>query len=75
MEDKNERLSMTVPLGKIRHFVERMERLENETPISFELVLMAFFPTAWDNVRKYSNDCYMSGYLAGKKDAEEKNEN
>ncbi len=75
MKDKNERLSMTIPMGKLRHFVKKMESLDDEAPLSFELIMTAFFPNAWHNIQKYSNDCYMSGYFAGKKAAEEENEN
>lgn len=74
MKDKNERLNISVPVKKVRHFVEKMESLDDEAPISFEMIMVAFFPNAWENIRKYSNDCYMSGYFAGKAAAEEKNE-
>ena len=39
MKDKNERLSMTISMGKLRHFVKKMESLDDEAPISFELIM------------------------------------
>lgn len=70
----NQEISMTIPMKNVRHFVEKMKNLEDSTPISFELILTAFFPNAWKNIQKYSNDCYMQGYFDGKKSVEEDEE-
>lgn len=72
----DQKIGMTVPMGTIRRFCKKMEKLDDTTPITFEMALIAFFPNAWRNIQKYSSDCYMQGYLDGKKKAEEeKNEN
>lgn len=60
-----------VPVSQLRKLVQKTQMLEDDTPISFELVMTALFPTVYQNIQKYSNDCYTSGYLQGLKDAKE----
>lgn len=65
-KDKHtQKLGMTVQMGSVRRFVEKFKNLDDNTPITFELILTAFFPNAWHNIQKYSNDCYMEGYMKG----------
>lgn len=64
----------TVPLSQLRKIISRMSDLDNDTKISLQFILTALFPTVWNNIQKYANDCYTNGYLAGLKDRE-KNEN
>ena len=64
----------TVPLSQLRKIVSRTSDLDDNTEISLQFILTALFPTVWNNIQKYSNDCYTNGYLAGLKD-KEKNEN
>ena len=68
----NQENGMTVPMGRIRRFVKKMENLDDKDQIKFEMVMVAFFPDAWNNIQRYSNDCFMEGFIAGKKSAEEK---
>ena len=63
----------TVSVGKLRKLMQKIEELTDEDTVTFEFILTALFPTVWDNISKYSNDCYTSGYLAGLKDG--KNDN
>lgn len=73
-KDKHtQKLGMTVTMGRIRRFVEKFKLLNDDDPITFEQILIAFFPNAWHNIQQYSNDCYMEGYLAGRAEGE-KNE-
>ena len=75
-KDKHtQKLGMTVPMGRIRRFVEKFKLLDDNDPITFEQILIAFFPNAWRNIQQYSNDCYMEGYLKGKNEGDENNEN
>lgn len=64
----------TVPLSQLRKVVLRASDLDDNTEISLQFILTALFPTVWNNIQKYANDCYTNGYLAGLKD-KEKNEN
>ena len=64
----------TVPLSQLRKIVSRASDLDDDTEISLQFILTALFPTVWNNIQKYANDCYTNGYLAGLKD-KEKNEN
>lgn len=63
----------TVPLSRLRKVVSRASALDDDTEISLQFILTALFPTVWNNIQKYANDCYTNGYLAGLKD-KEKNE-
>ena len=62
-----------VPLSQLRKVVSRASDLDDNTEISLQFILTALFPTVWNNIQKYANDCYTNGYLAGLKD-KEKNE-
>ena len=63
----------TVPVKQLRLLVNKTKDLALNEPISLQLVLTALFPTVWNNIQEYCNDCYTSGYLQGLSDA--KNEN
>lgn len=62
---KNEPMP-TCPVSQIRKLYSKTKLLEDNAPVSLELVLMMCFPTVWDNVRAAMNDYYTQGYLAGK---------
>ena len=63
----------TVPVKQVRKVAKAIENLKDEDTVTLEFILTALFPTVWNNIKKYSSDCYTSGYLAGLKDG--KNEN
>lgn len=56
----------TVPVAQLRKLTNKLKDYSDDTQITFQLVLTALFPTVWSNIQKYSNDCYMKGYLQGK---------
>lgn len=60
--------SVNIPLKQIRMLTNKLSQYSDETLISLELVLTALFPTVFENVKAYGSDCYMKGYLQGKKD-------
>lgn len=61
-----------VPMSRVRKFVEKNEMLTDETHITFEFMMSAFFPTIYQSVMKYGNDCYTRGYLDGLKKGKKK---
>lgn len=65
--------NISIPLSHVRRVVNSLKLLPDETKISFEYILSAFFPTVWTNIKKAMNDCYTKGYINGLKDG--KNEN
>lgn len=69
---KTEEEMPKVPLSQLRKMVDKTSLLPDDTLLSLELILTAFFPTVWKNIEQYSNDCYTNGYLQG---LSERNEN
>ena len=63
----------TCPLMQIRKLYEKTSLMDEDAPISLELVLTACFPSVWENIKKALSDNYTEGYLAGLK--ENKNAN
>ena len=70
----NQENGMTVPMGRIRRFVKKMETLDDKEQIKFEMIMVAFFPDAWNNIQRYSNECFLEGFRAGRASMEKKNE-
>ena len=63
----------TITVGKVRKLVDKIAKLTDEDTVTLEFILTALFPTVWNNISKYSNDCYTSGYLAGLKEGQNEN--
>lgn len=64
-----------VPFSKIKNFVEKNKVLKDDAPITFEFLMTMCFPTIFQSIQKYANDCYTSGYLEGLKEGRKENEN
>ena len=63
----------TITVGQLRKLLKKLEVFEDNAELSFEFIMTALYPDVYKRIKKYSNDCYTSGYLAGLKDG--KNEN
>ena len=74
MEEKKKTGIPSVYLSDLEKLVERTKKhVNNENvEISFEYVLTALFPTAWNNIQTELSRQYTLGYIQGQKDAEEK---
>ncbi len=48
----SESLQLTVPLSRLRKMVDALKDKPDITPLSFEFILLAFFPTAWRASKK-----------------------
>lgn len=57
--------SPTIPASRIAKIYEKTKVMEPDAPITLEFLLMATFPTVWENIQKYANDCYTQGYIQG----------
>ena len=55
-------------VGAYRKVAKKLEVMTDDAELSLEFILTAFFPHVWHNMVKYTNDCYMQGYLAGRKE-------
>lgn len=42
-----------------------------DTDLSFEFMLIAFFPTCWNNIQSALNRQYTLGYIAGQRDGQQ----
>lgn len=60
-------------IGKLRRVLKSLTNRPDDTELSFEYMMTAFFPKVYRNVMDYGKDCYMKGYLA--REAELKDEN
>ena len=69
--NKKELDNVLVPVSQLRKITEKTKLLAPDAKISLEFVLMALFPTVWNNVMKYGNDCYTQGYIQGLNDGKE----
>lgn len=64
----------TLSMRTLRAFTKKFEMLSDDAELSFDVVMLAFFPSAYYRMQKYAKDCYTQGYLAGRAEGE-KNEN
>lgn len=72
-EIKTTETAPTITVGQLRKLLKKLEVFEDNAELSFEFMMTALYPDVYKRIKKYSNDCYTSGYLAGLKDG--KNEN
>ena len=57
-----------VPKKRIMSMAKAVEQFSDDTPISFEYVLMALFPSVWTNIQEALKDAYTKGYIQGKEE-------
>lgn len=58
----------TITVGQLRKLLKKLEVFEDSAELTFEFMMTALYPDVYKRIKKYSNDCYTSGYLAGLKD-------
>lgn len=68
----NELSQIKTNLGKLRKLAASMKDKPDDTPLSFEFILLAFFPTVWSNIQSAFQNYYTQGYIAGLKENEDK---
>ena len=61
----SESLQLTVPLSRLRKMTDTLKDKPDTTQLSFEFILLAFFPTAWARIKEAFHDYYTKGYIAG----------
>ena len=59
---------MSVPLGVLRKMVNKLQEWGDDTELSFTMVMVALFPNAYENIKKYGAKMYKDGYLKGQED-------
>ena len=72
MKNKKETGVPAVYLSDLERLVDRTRKHvgEENMEISFEYILTALFPTAWNNIQAELSRQYTLGYIQGQKDAE-----
>lgn len=75
MEENNDlgEFSESITLAQLRKFYKKFKNYADDTPISFEMLMVAFFPTMFNNIQEFGTKKYIKGYNQGLEDA--KNEN
>lgn len=63
-----EHKSPVTTVGMLRKLVKKMEHLDDDTEISSDLILTACFPSMFENMMDYANNCYAQGYITGYKE-------
>ena len=48
---------------------------QDDVDLSFEFILMSFFPVCWENIQRELNRQYTLGFIAGSKQKEENSTN
>jgi hypothetical protein len=56
-------------LGQLRKIVKKLDKLDDNTDITFEFLLTALFPSVWNNIQEEMRNQYTRGYLQGKEDS------
>ncbi len=69
MENKITEEMPSITLQSVRRFVKALADQPDDFDLSLEFVLTAFFPDVWTRITKYTNDCYMQGFMDGRKEA------
>lgn len=78
MEHLNKEIKTTetmpsVPVKRIRMLNKKLENLDGNEKITLQFILLFLFPSVWNNIKKYSDDCYTSGYLKGLEEGRNEN--
>lgn len=65
-----------IKLSDVERMVESIKKNTTEdVDLSLEFILTAFFPTCWHNMQAALNKQYTLGYIAGKNDAQQLEDN
>lgn len=57
-----------IKLRHLRKIVDKMKEFSGDTDITFEFLLVACFPTIWNNIKEAMNKKYTEGYIQGLED-------
>ena len=55
-----------IPLRRLRKITQQFDGMDNNTPISFEFIMTAFFPSVWNNIQEYCKMNWEEGFKAGR---------
>ena len=57
-----------IPLRAVRRMCEKFKDMDDSTPLTFEFILTAFFPSVYRNIMDEINKQYTKGYVQGRED-------
>lgn len=55
-----------IPLRRLRKITKQFDGMDDSTPISFEFMMTAFFPSVWNNIQDYCQANWEEGFKAGR---------
>lgn len=55
-------------LGQLRKVISKLELLKDDTEITFEFLMTAFFPSIWQNIQEEMRRQYTLGYIEGQQE-------
>ena len=58
-----------VPLSLLRRINKKMKQYSDDTPLSFEFIMTAFFPSVYQNILAQIRASFNEGYKKGLEDA------
>lgn len=65
MKNENNFEEITVEKRKIERMLKSLEKLDGSARVKLSYVLIALFPTVWNNIQSTLKDAYTKGYLQG----------
>ena len=66
--DKQTDVIPPIPLSRLRKITAQFKDMAPDTPISFEFMMTAFFPSVYENIIAYAKECFTQGFRQGRKE-------
>ena len=71
MENKEVK-QITVPKSQVEKLFKSLKNCPDDTPVTFEYVLMCLFPSVWYNIENAITNAYTQGYIQAQEEFEKK---
>ena len=71
MENKEVK-QITVPKSQVEKLFKSLKDCPDDTPVTFEYVLMCLFPSVWYNIESAIKNAYTQGYIQAREEFEKK---
>ena len=56
---------ISIPKKQLVKMMRSIEKVDDESPISFEFILVALFPNVWKNIQATIQEAYNIGFKEG----------
>lgn len=68
---KTDETQPEIPIKVLRKLTDRFKDKPDDYKLTFTYIMTACFPTVFNNIMSYCKDCYMQGYMDGKRSKNE----